>query len=318
MESRKVIEDIISGKDNRLLVIVGPCSIHEYDGAIQYAKFIQSIKDIYQKELFLIMRVYFEKPRTSVGWKGFINDPHLDNSFDINHGLDLARKLLLEITLLGIPIATEFLESFTPQYISDLISWGAIGARTVESAPHRQLGSGLSMPIGFKNGTGGSIDIAINAIIAAQNPHTFFGINHQGRVARVNSKGNEYSHLILRGGKTGPNYSPESIREAIELLQKAKINNGLIIDCSHGNSEKNHLNQHKVASSIAEQIENGTSLIRGVMIESNLNPGKQSLIFGEKDKLKPGISITDACIGIETTIMIFNILQKGIQESYKL
>jgi len=295
---REVVSNIISGKDNRLIAIVGPCSIHDPVAAIEYAKYLVKMKEQYSKELFIIMRVYFEKPRTTIGWKGLINDPYLDDTYKINDGLKIARKLLLEITQLNIPIACEFLDVFTPQYYSDLVTWGAIGARTTESQLHRQLASGLSMPIGFKNGTGGSLDIATDAVISSQHPHSFIGINEDGDASIVNTKGNKDSHIILRGGKTGANFDHVSIMY-LKTLMKNRITNKVIIDCSHGNSGKIHTNQPIVLDSIMSQYDNKENIIAGVMIESNLVEGNQSLKIG--CDLEYGKSITDACIGLQMT-----------------
>lgn len=295
---RETVSNIISGKDNRLIAIVGPCSIHDPDAAIEYAKYLVKIKEQYSKELFIIMRVYFEKPRTTIGWKGLINDPYLDDTYKINDGLKIARRLLLEITKLDIPIACEFLDVFTPQYYSDLVTWGAIGARTTESQLHRQLASGLSMPIGFKNGTGGSLDIATDAVISSQHPHSFIGINEDGCASIVNTKGNKDSHIILRGGKTGANFDHVSIMY-LKTLMKDKITNKVIIDCSHGNSGKIHTNQPIVLDAIMSQYDNKENVIAGVMIESNLIEGNQSLKIG--CNLEYGKSITDACIGLQMT-----------------
>jgi len=295
---REVVSNIISGKDNRLIAIVGPCSIHDPVAAIEYAKYLVKMKEQYSKELFIIMRVYFEKPRTTIGWKGLINDPYLDDTYKINDGLKIARKLLLEITQLNIPIACEFLDVFTPQYYSDLVTWGAIGARTTESQLHRQLASGLSMPIGFKNGTGGSLDIATDAVISSQHPHSFIGINEDGDASIVNTKGNKDSHIILRGGKTGANFDHVSIMY-LKTLMKNRITNKVIIDCSHGNSGKIHTNQPIVLDAIMSQYDNKENIIAGVMIESNLVEGNQSLKIG--CDLEYGKSITDACIGLQMT-----------------
>jgi len=305
---RESVSNIISGKDNRLIAIVGPCSIHDPVAAIEYAKYLVKMKELYSKELFIIMRVYFEKPRTTIGWKGLINDPYLDDTYKINDGLKIARKLLLEITNLDIPIACEFLDVFTPQYYSDLVTWGAIGARTTESQLHRQLASGLSMPIGFKNGTGGSLDIATDAVISSQHPHSFIGINEEGCASIVNTKGNKYSHIILRGGKTGANFDHVSIMY-LKTLMKNKIKNKVIIDCSHGNSGKIHTNQPIVLEAIMSQYDNKENVIAGVMIESNLVEGNQSLKVG--CNLEYGKSITDACIGLDTTNKMLERMAKS-------
>lgn len=295
---RNTVSKIISGQDQRLIAIVGPCSIHDPQAALEYANYLVKMKEQFKEELFIIMRVYFEKPRTTIGWKGLINDPYLNDTFKINEGLKIARKLLVDITKLDIPVACEFLDVFTPQYYADLVTWGAIGARTTESQLHRQLASGLSMPIGFKNGTGGSLDIAVDAVISSQYSHSFLGINEDGKAAIVTTKGNDSTHIILRGGKTGPNFDHVSIMH-LKKLMKDKITNKVIIDCSHGNSGKIHTNQPIVVDAVMSQYDNSENIIAGVMIESNLIEGNQKLIAG--CNLEYGKSITDACVGLNTT-----------------
>ena len=299
IETRETIRQIIRGKHNKKLFIVGPCSIHNVGEALEYGKQLKKIADKVKDKILIVMRVYFEKPRTTVGWKGLINDPNLDNSFDVNKGLYMARKLLLELNNIGMPCGYEVLDTITPQYISDLISWGAIGARTTESQVHRQLVSGLSMPVGFKNGTGGSIKIARDAILSAQYPHCFMGIELTGRPAICKTKGNKNCHLILRGGSKAPNYSKEYIDESEVLLKEYNIPKAIMIDCSHGNSRKDHTKQKEVLKSVITQITNNNMSIMGVMIESNINEGNQKLV--NPKKLKYGVSITDACINIEET-----------------
>ncbi len=296
---RQEIVDILTGKDGRLLVIVGPCSIHDTQAALEYAKRLVPLREKYKKDLDIVMRVYFEKPRTTVGWKGLINDPHLDGTCDVQHGLPLARKLLLDIAKLGIPAANEALDPVTPQYISDLIAWAAIGARTTESQTHREMASGLSMPVGFKNGTDGSLSAAINAIDAASHPHSFTGVDEQGRVSVIRTTGNPHCHIVLRGGANGPNYDPVSVNTASEKLTAAKLNPRVLVDCSHANSNKNHNNQPLVARSVADQIREGSKNILGVMIESHLVAGRQDFTQGKP--LTYGQSITDACIDFEAT-----------------
>ena len=289
---RDDIKNILNGSDKRKIAIIGPCSIHDYESAITYAKLLYNLSEKIKDKVLIIMRTYFEKPRTTIGWKGFINDPDLDNSFDINKGVKLARKLLIDINDIGLPVGCEFLDTITPQYFSELICWGAIGARTVESQLHRQLASGLSMPIGFKNGTSGDIKVAQDAIMSSQTPHVFFGINKENKTVRVRTKGNKFSHLILRGGQE-PNYK----NNTVDKIQNTKI----IIDCSHGNSNKNHLNQEKVLEYILEKYTNNLyKNVVGFMIESNIFPGSQ-ILNNNKENLKYGISITDACIGINDT-----------------
>lgn len=298
---RREIEDIVAGRDKRLLVIVGPCSIHDYGAALCYATKLRALRERFSSSLYIVMRVYFEKPRTTVGWKGLINDPHLDGSFDINTGLQQARSLLLEISRIGIPSACEFLDVFTPQYYADLVSWGAIGARTTESQLHRELASGLSMTIGFKNGTDGSIDIATDAIQCAQAPHVFLGIDANGQAAIVKTTGNSSLHIILRGGASGPNFDHVTVAAVKSLLHSKKIQSKIMIDCSHGNSGKLCKNQRLVVESVMLQIESGETAICGVMIESNIVEGAQTFVVGQTTSLVYGQSITDQCVSIETT-----------------
>ncbi len=297
--ARSQIQNLISGDDDRLLVVVGPCSIHDPTAALEYAKKLLPVAKQYEQELCVIMRVYFEKPRTTVGWKGLINDPNLDSSFNINKGLRLARKLLLDLADLGIPVGSEFLDTISPQFIADLISWGAIGARTTESQIHRELASGLSMPVGFKNGTDGNIQIAVDAIGAAGFPHHFLSVTKQGISAIVTTTGNRFCHLILRGGASGPNYHEESIMSTAEQLHAANINECIMVDCSHGNSNKDYRRQPLVVEDLCRQIAAGSRHIFGVMIESHLKAGNQKLVAGEE--LEYGKSITDACISWEMT-----------------
>ncbi len=305
-------ERIIQGLDDRLLIVVGPCSIHDTKAALEYADHLQVVSDRLQNDLMIVMRVYFEKPRTTIGWKGLINDPHLDGSFDINNGLRAARGLLLELAHRGLPAGTEFLDVITPQFIADLIAWGAIGARTTESQVHRELASGLSMPVGFKNGTDGSVQIAVDAIGAARNPHHFLSVTKQGISAIVTTKGNEHCHVILRGSNTGPNYAAASIASCAAILAKNGLSNRLMIDCSHGNSRKDHTQQTTVANDIAAQVAGGSRAICGLMIESHLKAGKQN--HASDTPLVYGQSITDACIGWETTEPILNELAVAVQK----
>ncbi len=310
--ARAEADAIIHRRDDRLLVVVGPCSIHEEKSALEYARLLKAEMPKHADALHLVMRVYFEKPRTTVGWKGYINDPGLDESFDINRGLQLARRLLLTLTEMGIPAGTEFLDAISPQYIADLISWGAIGARTVESQVHRELASGMSMPIGFKNGTGGGLGIAIDAIRAAQGQHHFLGVTKQGVAAIVKTTGNPSCHMILRGGKTGPNYGPESIAEATALLEKAGLLPTIMVDCSHANSNKDHRNQPQVAADVASQLRAGNKAITGVMIESHLVEGRQDVKPGEK--LTYGQSITDACLAWDDTKAVLANLADAVRD----
>ncbi|ULJ62730.1 3-deoxy-7-phosphoheptulonate synthase AroG [Wielerella bovis] len=304
VKTRQEISDLVHGKDNRLLVIIGPCSIHDTKAAMEYAQRLLPLRKKYEKELLIVMRVYFEKPRTTVGWKGLINDPHLDGSFDINFGLRQARKLLLDLNNLGMPASTEFLDMITPQYYADLISWGAIGARTTESQVHRELASGLSCPVGFKNGTDGNLKIAIDAIGAASHPHHFLSVTKAGHSAIVHTSGNSDCHVILRGGKE-PNYSAEHVQAASEQLSKAGVTPKLMVDFSHANSRKDFRRQMEVAQDVAQQIQNGEQNIMGVMVESHLVEGRQD---------KPecyGQSITDACIGWDTTEELLALLAEA-------
>lgn len=314
--SRSGISAIFKGQSDRLAVVVGPCSIHDPEAAIEYARKLKEVSDLLSKDLLVIMRVYFEKPRTTVGWKGLINDPHLNDTFDINHGLRAARALLLDVASIGLPAATEFLDTISPQYVADLISWGAIGARTTESQIHRELASGLSMPIGFKNGTGGSIQIALDAIQSAARPHHFLGVTKQGISAIVSTTGNEDCHLILRGGQGGPNYDAASISEATGILSSQCFSPHLMVDCSHGNSRKNYRNQPVVARDLCEQISAGSTAISGIMLESNLVEGSQKL--ASREEMVHGQSVTDACIGWEATVEVLEALAGAVQERRKL
>ena len=299
-QTRLQIQDIIHNKSNKKLFIVGPCSIHDVHAALEYAKKLKIIADKVQDKILIVMRVYFEKPRTTIGWKGLINDPLLDDSFNVNKGLYLARELLLNINQLGLPCGYEVLDTITPQYISDLISWGAIGARTVESQVHRQMVSGLSMPVGFKNSTNGDILVAANAIISASYPHCFMGITDNGEPAICKTKGNKNCHIILRGGGGQPNYSYKHIQHTHYICNNNNITPSIMIDCSHGNSDKDYTKQPLVLSNVIQSMGTFKNII-GVMLESNLVQGNQKLVFGQKHKLKYGLSITDSCIDINTT-----------------
>jgi 3-deoxy-7-phosphoheptulonate synthase len=312
--TRKAIRKIVHGKDDRMLVIIGPCSIHDPSAAIEYAGKLKALRDQYADTLEVVMRVYFEKPRTTVGWKGLINDPYLDESFKIDEGLRMARHLLLEINRLGVPAASEFLDVVSPQYIGDLISWGAIGARTTESQVHRELASGLSAPIGFKNGTDGNIKIATDAIQAAARPHHFLSVHKNGQVAIVETAGNPDCHVILRGGKA-PNYDAESVAAACKDLDAAKLHASLMVDFSHANSSKQHERQVVVAKDIAEQVSGGSTKVFGVMVESHLCGGAQKFTPGKDDpsKLVYGQSITDACIGWDDSEQVLQILSDAVK-----
>ncbi len=299
LESRAVIERILKKEDSRLLCVVGPCSIYDPKAALEYARKLKKLSDEVHDSIFIVMRAYFEKPRTTVGWKGYINDPHLTGKGDISEGLFLARKLLLEISEMGLPVATEMLDPIVPQYMADLVSWASIGARTTESQTHREMASGLSMPVGFKNSTEGNLDVAINAMQSACHPHDFLGINQEGQTSIIKTKGNSLGHVILRGGKT-PNYDEQTIKDTLEKLSKAGFEPSIMIDCSHGNSRKKHENQESVCLEVMDLRTKGYHSIIGVMIESNLFEGNQS-ISEDLTKLHYGVSITDACIGWDTT-----------------
>jgi len=308
--ARQAIHRILHGADDRLVAVVGPCSIHDYDAAVEYAGRLAAESRRLEADLLVVMRVYFEKPRTTVGWKGFINDPHLDGSFAMNEGLRVARKLLLDINRKGLSCGTEFLDLLSPQYISDLIAWGAIGARTTESQSHRQLASGLSCPVGFKNGTDGSVKVAVDAVRAAAAPHAFMGMTKSGQAAIFDTTGNEDCHVILRGGRT-TNYDAASIGAAARELAAAGLAPRLMVDFSHANSSKQYQRQMDVGADVAAQLAASDDRIMGVMVESNLNPGRQDLVAGQP--LARGVSITDACIGWEDTAALLETLANGVR-----
>ena len=311
--TRSDIDNVLNGLSDKLLVVVGPCSIHDQKAAIEYADHVRKWISKYSNDLLIVMRVYFEKPRTTVGWKGLINDPSLDNSFDINNGLKIARSLLSEINEMGVPAGTEFLDAISPQYYADLISWGAIGARTTESQIHRELASGLSMPIGFKNGTGGSIKIAVDGIKAASQPHHFLSVTKQGVSGIVKTRGNKSCHIILRGSSNGPNCDSDSINETSKLLKDNDLPGQLMVDCSHGNSLKDYKRQISVAENLSEQISNGSKDIASVMIESNLVEGNQKISSNLSD-LVYGQSVTDSCVGLEDTEKILSMFADAVQK----
>jgi 3-deoxy-7-phosphoheptulonate synthase len=310
-DARQAIHRVLHGADDRLVVIVGPCSIHDYDAAIDYATRLAAVRRDLAHDLVVVMRVYFEKPRTTVGWKGLINDPRLDDTYRINEGLRLARRILLEINELALPAGTEYLDMITPQYIADLISWGAIGARTTESQVHRELASGLSCPVGFKNGTHGDVRIAVDAVKAASAPHHFLSVTKGGHSAIVHTAGNEDCHIILRGGKS-PNYDAASVDATARELASAGLAARLMIDCSHANSRKQPQNQIAVAADVAAQVAAGDARIFGVMIESHLNAGRQDLVPGQP--LAYGVSITDGCIGWDDTVTTLHALAAAVRE----
>jgi len=312
--TRQAIRQIMQRKDDRLLVVMGPCSIHDPAAAVEYARKLQVQREKYRDTLEIVMRVYFEKPRTTVGWKGLINDPYLDESYRIDEGLRIARQLLLEINRVGMPAGSEFLDVISPQYIGDLISWGAIGARTTESQVHRELASGLSAPIGFKNGTDGNIRIAIDAIQAAARPHHFLSVHKNGQVAIVETRGNKDCHVILRGGKV-PNYDAAHVAAACKEIETAKLDCTLMVDCSHANSSKQHERQVDVARDVAAQMRDGSRCIFGVMVESHLHAGAQKFSAGKDDptQLEYGKSITDACIGWEHSLEVLDVLSGAVK-----
>lgn len=303
LKFRQEVENILDGKDHRKFIVVGPCSIHNTDSAIEYAKKLKELSDRVSDKFLIIMRVYFEKPRTTVGWKGLINDPYMDDSCNMAEGLYRARDLLLKITELGLPTGTEALDPIVPQYISELITWSAIGARTIESQTHREMASGLSMPVGFKNGTNGSIEVAINAIESARKPHRFLGINNGGQISVFETTGNDHSHIILRGGGGHTNYDSTNIKMVEDKLKKAGLPSNITIDCSHGNSNKDHHQQKNVFAEVTHQIINGNKSIVGMMLESNLFEGNQSIPENLAD-LKYGVSVTDKCLGWDDTAQI--------------
>ena len=309
--TRRELQRILHGESDRLLVVIGPCSIHDPHAAVEYAMRLAKERKRHAADLEIVMRVYFEKPRTTVGWKGLINDPYLNNSFRIDEGLRIARDLLLRINQAGVPAGSEFLDVISPQYIGDLISWGAIGARTTESQVHRELASGLSAPVGFKNGTDGNVKIAVDAILAARQRHHFLSVHKNGQVAIVETRGNEDCHLILRGGKH-TNFDAASVATAAKALKAAKLDERLMIDCSHANSEKNHLRQLDVARDIAGQLAAGEERIVGVMVESHLKGGRQDQVAGKP--LEYGMSITDACLGWEDSVPVLEALAEGVRK----
>lgn len=314
INARNESADVVRGtdKNRRLLVVIGPCSIHDPNMALEYCDKLLELKKKYEDDLLIVMRSYLEKPRTTVGWKGLVNDPDIDNTFNINKGLRVARQLFLDLTSKGMPLASEMLDPISPQYTADLLSVGAVGARTTESQVHRELASGLSFPVGFKNGTDGTLDVAIDAIGAVRHPHHFLSVTKPGNVAIVGTDGNEDCFVILRGGKKGTNFDAKSVKESKEALEKKGLQARLMVDCSHGNSEKNHKNQPKVVHCLAEQIKDGEDGVMGVMIESNINEGAQKVPKEGKAGLKYGVSITDACIGWDDTELVLAELAEAV------
>jgi len=312
LRSREILRNIIDGRDRRLLAVVGPCSIHDVDAALEYAGRLRELAEEVSDSLFLLMRVYFEKPRTTVGWKGLINDPDMDDSFQIEKGIRVARKLLLELAEMGLATATEALDPIMPQYMGELISWTAIGARTTESQTHREMASGLSTPVGFKNGTDGSLQVAINALQSARQPHHFLGINQEGKTAVFQTRGNAYGHIVLRGGGGRPNYDSASVASTEQALREAGLPSRIVIDCSHANTNKNYAAQPLVARDCAEQAVNGNQSIIGLMLESNLGEGNQK-IPADLGQLRYGVSVTDGCIDWDTTAVTLREVAEMLQ-----
>ena len=303
---RETVRNIVDRRESRLLVVVGPCSIHDIAAAKEYAQRLKTLSDEIADQVFIVMRAYFEKPRSTVGWKGLINDPYLDDRFKVAQGLHIGRQLLLDLSEMGLPLATEALDPITPQYLQDLISWSAIGARTTESQTHREMASGLSCPVGFKNGTDGSLGVAINALQSVANPHRFLGISLEGQVSVVHTKGNAHAHIVLRGGSNGPNYSAEHIANCEAALAKLDLTQSIMIDCSHANSNKDHRQQRNVVDAVRAQLDEGNQSITGLMIESHLNAGNQSI--NNAGGLDYGVSITDACIDWQETVELLRDL----------
>ncbi|WP_444888803.1 3-deoxy-7-phosphoheptulonate synthase [Microbulbifer sp. JMSA008] len=315
-KGRSAVRDILDRKDHRLMVVIGPCSVHDVDAAMDYAKRLKAVADKVSDTLLIVMRVYFEKPRTTVGWKGLINDPHLNDSFKIEEGLHIGRKLLLDVAELGLPTATEALDPISPQYLQDLISWSAIGARTTESQTHREMASGLSSAVGFKNGTDGGLEVAINALQSVANPHRFLGINKRGQVAIIHTSGNPYGHVVLRGGNEKPNYDSVSVAMCEQELRSAGITPNIMVDCSHANSNKNHELQPLVVDNVTHQILDGNQSIIGIMVESNLKAGNQKIPANLND-LEYGVSVTDKCIDWETTESLLLGMAEQLREPLK-
>ncbi|MDH4202096.1 MAG: 3-deoxy-7-phosphoheptulonate synthase [Phycisphaerae bacterium] len=310
--ARRQIERILRREDTRRMLIVGPCSLHDEEATLDYARRLLKAQKACSEQVLIVMRAYFEKPRTTLGWKGMLYDPHLDGTYDLDLGIRKSRGLLCEIAEIGVPCATEFLDPIVPQYLADLIAWAAIGARTAESQIHRQMASGLSMPVGFKNGTDGNLAVAMDAIKAASNPHSFLGIDRKGQVVVAETKGNKYGHLVMRGGTSGPNYTSEYVAFAEVLLNKMHVPNGIVVDCSHANSHKNYQRQRESLMDIADQIQAGNTCTAGVMIESFLGKGKQSI--GAAGGLKYGVSLTDSCIGWDETEELIRYLADAVKQ----
>ncbi|MEQ1881249.1 MAG: 3-deoxy-7-phosphoheptulonate synthase [Burkholderiales bacterium] len=314
LRGRHTLERILDRRDHRLMVVVGPCSIHDPEAAMDYARRLQSVSEQVSDTLFIVMRVYFEKPRTTTGWKGLINDPHMNDSFDVAEGLQRARKVLRDINELGLPAGTEALDPISPQYLGDLVTWSAIGARTTESQTHREMASGLSTPVGFKNGTDGGLMVAVNALLSVSRPHSFLGIDPRGQVSVIRTKGNSYGHIVLRGGAKGPNYDSVTVAVVEKELAKHKLPANIVVDCSHANSNKDHNLQPLVMNDCAHQIIDGNRSIVGVMLESNLGPGNQT-IPADLGHLKYGVSVTDACIDWPTTEKLLRDIRLKLKDA---
>jgi 3-deoxy-7-phosphoheptulonate synthase len=313
LRGRNTVERILDRRDHRFMVVVGPCSIHDPVAAMDYAQRLKKLADEVSDTLYVVMRVYFEKPRTTTGWKGLINDPHMNDSFDIEHGIQLARKVLLDVNELGLPAGTEALDPVSPQYLGDLVTWSAIGARTAESQTHREMASGLSTPVGFKNGTDGGLTVAVNALLSVSNPHSFLGIDQRGQVAIIRTKGNAYGHIVLRGGSKGPNYDSVTIALVEKELAKNKLPANIVVDCSHANSKKDPSLQPLVMHDVVHQIMEGNQSLVGVMLESNLHAGNQS-IPADLSQLKYGVSVTDACIDWPTTEQVLRDAREKLKD----
>jgi len=314
-DGREQVARILKGEDSRMLMIVGPCSLHDIEAGYEYAEKLKSLADEMKNEMLVVMRVYFEKPRTTVGWKGLIYDPHLNGSFDINTGLRMAREFLLKVSGLGLLTAIEFVDPITPQYIADLYSWAAIGARTAESQTHRQVSSGLSMPVGFKNGTGGSIQLAVDGVTASKAAQAFLGVDSEGKASVVVTKGNPHTHIVLRGGSQGPNFDSDSIADAVQRLEKAHLRTQLVVDCSHANCGKDHKKQRIALQDLMKQRSEGNTNIVGVMLESHIFEGNQPLDESNPDNLKYGVSITDPCVDWEETVELLKYAQQILKKS---
>ncbi|WP_135229788.1 3-deoxy-7-phosphoheptulonate synthase [Deinococcus fonticola] len=312
LAGRQAVVDILSGADDRLLVVVGPCSVHDFAQALEYARRLRELREQVKDRLEVQMRVYVDKPRTTVGWRGFLLDPDMDGSNDMNKGLERTRELMVAVADLGLPVATELLDPFAPQYFFDAVSWACLGARTTESQTHRAIASAISAPMGFKNGTGGGLKLAVDAVVAAAHPHTFFSVDDDGHPIVVHTRGNPHGHVILRGGRNGPNYAPQFVKEAADLMTAAGVTPAVMVDCSHANSGSDHARQNLVFRDVLHQVQAGAGALRGVMLESNLHAGKQP-IAQDITRLKPGVSVTDACIAWDETEELLTLAHQSLQ-----